>query len=99
MQLLLGQPIDNVADVLQQPAQFSLIQGNFLIHWYLLCSLACKFWINRLMATSGVYRLLALDIEQDSSPGKVLFVHSKQAVSPQFGHQPDNVGIYIWVGK
>ncbi len=49
------------------------------------------------MATSGVYRLLALDIEQDSSPGKVLFVQSKQAVSPQSGHQPVNDVIYTFV--
>ena len=40
-----------------------------------------------LMPTSGAYRLFAWYSEQDVSPGHVLFVQNKQAVSPQSGHQ------------
>jgi hypothetical protein len=42
------------------------------------------------MPTSGAYRLFAWYSEQDVSPGHVLFVQNKQAVSPQSGHQPLN---------
>jgi len=46
------------------------------------------------MPTSGAYRLFAWYIEQDVSLGHVLFVQNRQAVSPQSGHQPNNVRIY-----
>ncbi len=51
-----------------------------------------------LMATLGAYCLLASPIEQEVSPENVLFVQSKQAVSPKSGHEaylgafvPDNL--------